>query len=172
MRDNKGRFVKGHINFAKGRRKYSFICEICRIRKGAFVPGRKYCSRKCYGISRIGNTDGFTNENTKGNNFGFKIGHEPWNYIDGRSKLLSPARYGDDWDKIRYIVYSRDRFTCQDCGIKGIRLDVHHKIPFLISFDNSLNNLTTLCRSCHMKEEANLIRKIKQEGEILCRQQK
>jgi len=85
------------------------------------------------------------NENSKG--------VKPWNYIDGRSKLLAPARYGDDWDKIRYLVYLRDRFTCQDCGITGQRLDIHHIIPFLKSHDNSLLNLVTLCRSCHMKRE-------------------
>ena len=84
-----------------------------------------------------------------------------WNYIDGRSKLLSPARYGDDWDKIRYLVYLRDRFTCQDCGIKGDRLDIHHIIPFLIEYNNSLSNLITLCRGCHMKREK--LNVIKQE---------
>lgn len=89
------------------------------------------------------------------------MGQVPSNYIDGRSKNKSPDRYGDDWDKIRLLVYRRDKFKCQHCGINGKRLDVHHKIPFLISFDNSLNNLMTLCRSCHMKEEARLIKKIK-----------
>ena len=92
----------------------------------------------------------------------FKEGKlKPWNYIDGRSKLKSPNRYGDDWDKIRYLIYLRDRFTCQDCGIIGVRLDIHHKIPFLKSFDNSLNNLITLCRSCHMKEEARIMKELK-----------
>ena len=73
---------------------------------------------------------------------------------------------GDDWDKIRYLVYLRDRFTCQDCGIKGIRLDIHHKIPFLISFDNSLSNLRTLCRSCHMKYTLREIKSIKEETHV------
>jgi len=80
----------------------------------------------------------------------------PHSYIDGRSKILPPARYGDDWDKIRYLIYYRDRFTCQGCGIKGISLDVHHIVPFLQSFDNSLHNLITLCRKCHMKIEKQL----------------
>ena len=99
----------------------------------------------------------------------FKKGHTPWNkgngdymkgdnhprgrYIDGRSYSKSPHRYGDDWDKIRYLVYLRDRFTCQDCGINGIRLDIHHIIPFIANRDNSIDNLITLCRSCHMKQE-------------------
>lgn len=80
-------------------------------------------------------------------------GENHYNYKDGRSKLLPPTRYGDDWEKIRYVVYLRDNFTCQDCGIKNIILDIHHKVSFLISHDNSLSNLITLCKSCHMKEE-------------------
>lgn len=88
-------------------------------------------------------------------------GYKPWNYIDGRSKILGPARYGDDWDNIRYLIYLRDKFTCQDCGITGISLDVHHIKPFLISRDNSLTNLISLCRSCHMKRERNLIMEYK-----------
>ncbi len=92
----------------------------------------------------------------------FKKGQKPWNYVDGRSKLRSPARYGDDWDKIRFIIYRRDNFTCQDCGIPmgnfKEAFHVHHKIPFLVSFDNSLNNLITLCKSCHSKEEMRLMK--------------
>lgn len=80
-------------------------------------------------------------------------GRRPWNYIDGRSKLKSPLRYGDDWDKIRYLVYLRDNFTCQDCGVNNKSLDIHHKTPFMQTHDNSLNNLITLCRSCHLKAE-------------------
>jgi len=82
---------------------------------------------------------------------------KPWNYIDGRSKFLPTQRYGDDWAKIRCLIYLRDNFTCQHCGITMKEhkraLDLHHKIPFLISFDNSLSNLITLCRKCHSKEE-------------------
>jgi len=89
-----------------------------------------------------------------GKNWGYqRKGIRSPNYIDGRSKFLGPARYGDDWDAIRTVVYLRDKFTCQDCGVNGIRLDIHHKIPYLFSGDNSIENLTTLCRSCHMKAE-------------------
>ena len=80
-------------------------------------------------------------------------GQIPWNYIDGRSKFLPPLRYGDDWDAIRLVVYRRDKFTCQDCGIIGKSLDIHHKIPYLFSGDNSIENLIALCRKCHMKAE-------------------
>lgn len=97
----------------------------------------------------------------------FKKGHKPWNYIDGRSKKLSPGRYGDDWFKIRFLIYSRDNYTCQDCHLKMSKetgaFHVHHILPFLISFDNSLKNLITLCPPCHRKEEAKIMMKLKQQ---------
>ncbi len=96
-------------------------------------------------------------------NLGFKKGHIPWNYIDGRSKNLPPARYGDDWDGIRYLVYLRDKFTCQKCGITKVRLDIHHKVPYLISGDNSIENLVTLCRKCHMEEEMKIRKQIEEK---------
>lgn len=100
----------------------------------------------------------------------FKKGQKSWNYIDGRSKFVSPARYGDDWEVIRYLIYLRDCFTCQRCGLKMTEETgthhVHHKIPFLISFDNSFENLVTLCSSCHKKEEAVIMKQLKINREI------
>lgn len=98
----------------------------------------------------------------KKNSEGHK-GQTPWNYIDGRGKFLSPGRYGDDWDNIRFLVYKRDKFQCQNCGNKNKRLDVHHRIPFLDGGSNDINNLISLCRSCHRKEEARLMRIKKQK---------
>ncbi len=90
-------------------------------------------------------------------------GRTPWNYIDGRSKFLGPARYGDDWEAIRIFIYKRDNFTCQECRDKmsEFPFHVHHKVPFLISFDNSLKNLITLCPSCHRKIESKIMKQLK-----------
>ena len=73
-----------------------------------------------------------------------------------------PNDYGPGWDKIRERVRARDRFTCQVCGAveSGRQHDVHHKVPFraFTSRDeaNRLENLTTLCPSCHHKVEQNV----------------
>lgn len=107
----------------------------------------------------------------KGKNKGYKS----WKYIDGRSYNRSPARYGDDWSKIRLLIYARDNFTCQKCALTMIKsleilkcpLHIHHKIPFLISHDNSLNNLITLCASCHGIEESRISKKTRKEA-IIC----
>jgi len=93
------------------------------------------------------------------------IGKRPWNYIDGRSKSLSPNRYGYGWQNIRKAVLIRDNFTCQHCFIVNVNFDVHHKIPFLLTHDNSLTNLITLCNKCHRIEEARIIRELKSQKE-------
>ena len=73
-----------------------------------------------------------------------------------------PNDYGTNWSQIRETVRKRDQFQCQVCGAKELNRqhDVHHKIPFraFTSADeaNRLENLTTLCHSCHHKVEQNV----------------
>jgi DEAD/DEAH box helicase domain-containing protein len=75
--------------------------------------------------------------------------------------------YGPGWQKIRLAVRKRDQFKCQVCGaVESTREhDVHHKTPFrafirdgVIDREqaNRLENLTTLCTSCHHKVEQNV----------------
>lgn len=78
-----------------------------------------------------------------------------------------PNDYGPDWQKIRLAVRKRDQFKCQVCGAEETvrEHDVHHKIPFRAFLRdgvldreqaNRLENLTTLCHSCHRKVEQNV----------------
>ena len=84
-----------------------------------------------------------------------------------------PNDYGPEWPRIRNAVRARDGFRCQVCGTpeaEGRQHDVHHKIPFRLSFStaqragatdprreaNRMENLTTLCRACHRSAEANV----------------
>jgi hypothetical protein len=98
-------------------------------------------------------------------------GKNHWNWKGGVSFDRSPLRYGDDWDKIRLVIYRRDGFVCQDCGMTmnesrdkwGQGLHIHHKTPFVLSLDNSLSNLITLCKSCHGRAEAEINKKLKNE---------
>ncbi len=136
---------KGHIPWNKG------------------LKGRKpWHNTKGLIKAKKGNTQGFK----KGviPKTAFKKGHKPWNYIDGRSNLRSPDRYGDDWSKIRRLVYERDNYTCQRCGklMKNSKeaFHIHHIVPFLDSFDNSLSNLITLCKSCHSIVECNYLKRL------------
>jgi DEAD/DEAH box helicase domain-containing protein len=73
-----------------------------------------------------------------------------------------PNNYGPGWSQIRDRVRARDKYTCQVCGAveTNRQHDVHHKIPFraFTSFveANRLENLITLCPSCHHKAEQNV----------------
>ena len=69
---------------------------------------------------------------------------------------------GPSWRQQRRVARKRDRFTCQRCGITqkeiGKALDVHHIKPWR-DFDgdwktaNHLDNLISLCNSCHQIAE-------------------
>ncbi len=79
-----------------------------------------------------------------------------------------PNNYGPDWPQLRERVRARDKYLCQVCGAPentlagtgGRQHDVHHKTPFrsFVSAEqaNRLENLTTLCRTCHQKVEQNV----------------
>ena len=102
-----------------------------------------FCNTKCYGEWRSKNFVGQANPRWRG-------GWIPY--------------YGGNWGGQKRRARKRDNYTCQRCGITeetlGYKLDVHHKIPFrLFSGDyktaNSLDNLISLCRSCHRTVELN-----------------
>ena len=74
-----------------------------------------------------------------------------------------PNDYGPGWNRLREAVRQRDAYRCQMCGVpeSGNRQhEVHHKIPFrqfISSAEaNRMDNLVTLCPSCHRKAETNL----------------
>src|SRR5688572_24865074 len=73
-----------------------------------------------------------------------------------------PNNYGPEWARIRERVRARDGYKCQVCGTPEStrQHDVHHKTPFRaftsLSEANRMENLTTLCASCHHKVEQNV----------------
>ena len=56
-----------------------------------------------------------------------------------------------EWARIRQEVLDRDGWRCQNpaCGKAGA-LEVHHVIELQDGGTNDLENLRTLCRSCHI----------------------
>lgn len=77
-----------------------------------------------------------------------------WNWQNGKSFEIYP----EDWtDSLKESIRERDRYVCQECGIHQDELEeklhVHH-----IDYDKKNldpQNLISLCRSCHMKTNAN-----------------
>jgi 5-methylcytosine-specific restriction endonuclease McrA len=52
------------------------------------------------------------------------------------------------WKQQRAAAIDRDGCRCQICRTSE-GLTVHHKVPWYISRDDGLDNLITLCRTCH-----------------------
>jgi len=83
-------------------------------------------------------------------------------WVDGRSYEKRCYR-GSEWERIRAAAYKRDNYTCQSCGVHCIGrkemsksnahrlIQCHHIVFWKDSQDNSLENLVTLCASCHAK---------------------
>lgn len=79
--------------------------------------------------------------------------------------LLRPNNYGPNWQQQRQLALARDHHACRTCGATGGMLHVHHIRPFRefgyvpgendhYRAANQLDNLVTLCPSCHRQAEA------------------
>lgn len=75
-----------------------------------------------------------------------KVRH--WGYQQG-------FNYG--YSSRRESILHRDNYTCQCCGKKNCRLDVHHIIFRSNGGTNDENNLITLCEDCHKKVHKGMI---------------
>lgn len=110
-----------------------------RVLAESELKEKNFCSSDCYGSWLSKNSVGEQNKNWRG-------GHARY--------------YGPDWIRQRRKAFQRDNGTCQNCGVTDSILDVHHIIPFKEFEDhtaaNRIDNLITLCRSCHASAENQL----------------
>jgi DEAD/DEAH box helicase domain-containing protein len=88
--------------------------------------------------------------------------------LEERGVLTAPANYGPSWNAAREAALARDAHICRQCGARhSLRRnhDVHHIRPFRdFGFQpgenrkdieaNDLENLITLCPTCHHRAEA------------------
>lgn len=74
--------------------------------------------------------------------------NEAW-YIKkyGKNYVPKKLKHSADWKALSKRLRS-EIGSCSRCFSKE-KLDVHHMIPFVITKDNSLENLVVLCSSCH-----------------------
>ncbi|MFC4823991.1 HNH endonuclease [Halorussus aquaticus] len=106
-----------------------------------------FCDSDCYGA--------WLSENIVGEN------HHQWEGGD--------FDYGQKWWRVRREALERDDYTCQHCGISkdeiGRNPDVHH-VERVRDFErtekaHTLENVITLCRSCHRNVEAGNVRNLR-----------
>lgn len=72
------------------------------------------------------------------------------------------SRYIPNWDRLARQTKERDNWTCQHCGKQGgplgsAELHAHHRIPRSEGGDDTLDNLVTLCHSCHEDVHGHII---------------
>ena len=136
-----GRYCSNPCKFEASITKVERNCEICG--KPVYVKfvfsndgKRKYCSRECVGIGR---TKFYSGENSTH----WKGGVTPGYLLDRR---------GPNYKEWRESVFSRDNWTCQDCGAKG-DINAHHVFPFAEFPEHRFApwNGVTLCKECHLK---------------------
>lgn len=171
-RDEVGPWNKGKNGFTVDSRKTGKYkeCKKCGnriyIRKGSKYGF--YCSMKCYLSDRW---DGHTETRVCtvcNNKFDIRTGDKrvtcssecakKWKRLSklGEKSVLwrggKTSPYNKEWRAVRAEALERDGRKCVLCGSTD-RVQVHHIIPYRYSKSHDINNLTTLCRSCHSKEE-------------------
>jgi hypothetical protein len=85
-------------------------------------------------------------------------GEKHWNWKGGVTAQIDKLRKSDEYKQWRESVYRRDKWTCQRCGRKIKPITAHH-IKSFTGFPDlrfEVTNGTTLCRSCHIKEHAEI----------------
>lgn len=86
-----------------------------------------------------------------------KKGESAGHYKGGSKRKYGTASRGAGWKIIRKKIKERDNYKCRGCGISELEtkqnLQVHHKIPYKCTKNNSEDNLITLCSKCHAKQE-------------------
>jgi 5-methylcytosine-specific restriction endonuclease McrA len=81
-------------------------------------------------------------------------GENHYAYIDGRKARHQDIRRSTEYATWRLAVFTRDKFTCQDCqDQQGGNLEAHHLKPFaeFPALQMDVDNGVTLCMDCHEK---------------------
>lgn len=118
-----------------------FSCEQCKKdfgRKPWLVKQNgnpRFCGRECFEKSQV------------------FLGEKSVSWVGGEITYR-----GQGWKQLRLKVVERDKETCQQClKVVGKSIHVHHIKPFRefesANAANTLDNLISLCCSCHLRIE-------------------
>jgi len=148
--------------------KVELKCVICKktyFRTRKLAKYSKCCSRKCNNLLKVKIRPVYKcsycdkNFSPQYPSMAKKYGDKPCCSVKCASQLRrnhNPLKREElrtsAWRKIRKAVIERDGMACVLCG-NGIRLCVHHVIPWRIVKEDNPENLITLCASCHGKIE-------------------
>jgi len=156
----KGIFKKGHINSKEARDKQSQTT----MGHPGYMLGKKQTEetkekikKALCGLKR--------SDEAKLNMSLSRRGEKGAGWIDGRTPLVGQIRKDYKYRQWRSDVFTRDEFTCQECGVRGGYLHSHHIKSFssILQFHEittleqaleceelwNINNGITLCKECH-----------------------
>lgn len=130
-------------------------CFTCKNEFYVKYVGLKYCSRDCYyEMKRVrGDRAKLTIEGRlKLRQIKLGANNPQWRggVTVGRVKMINTMEY-KAWRK---AVYTRDNYTCQQCGERGGKLNADHIIPWWRDEQRRLDvsNGQTLCEKCHREK--------------------
>ena len=76
-----------------------------------------------------------------------------WSAYDSHRGSPSRRGYDDRWKKLRLFALRRDFYRCVMCNLPvGKSGHVDHIVPKTLGGDDTMDNLQTLCASCHGKK--------------------
>lgn len=77
------------------------------------------------------------------------------NWNNGSSRSYKTGYYSPKYKNWRMSVFTRDSFTCQECGVKHTYLTAHHikSFAYYPQLRFELDNGITLCQDCHKKTD-------------------
>ena len=134
----------------------SRVCEYCKTEFECYdYSTQKYCSSECRTKSNR-EKDKTSRQDTYMFILKNKITEKVRHLINMlheckatfNNQCIDYRELGDIPNNIRNLVYERDNYKCQICGRKN-NLHIHHVIKRANGGDHSLDNLITLCSSCH-----------------------
>ena len=150
---NKGFCSQSCSNRArKGFHTLELICKTCtkkfKVRK-CESKNRLYCSLLC-----VFSSEEYRKKHSDKIGL-FKKGSKHWNWKGGITPSHLSLRASPIFQEFKRKIRNRDNYTCQKCGIRGVRLDVDHIRPFSLFPELRLDasNCRTLCRPCHIKTD-------------------
>lgn len=107
------------------------------------------------------------------NKTSFGFGKDNPNWCGGKLSFYQKIRKCLKYKIWRFDIFTRDDFTCQKCGIRGGKIEAHHKEPFIVILKKNkiktlegalnceelwnLNNGETLCGKCHPRRNGEKI---------------
>jgi len=119
------------------RRERAYPAKACVVCGMIFVGKHQTCSEDCRGHFRSIRQSGAKSHRWRGG-------------ITAPNILFRNSKEYAAWRK---AVFSRDDYTCLDCGRRGGKLDADHVKPFSTHPELRLDvsNGRTLCRACHLR---------------------